>query len=66
MPGPPKCPLCGIARSKRGNCFDIEGCLLRQQLWLKGRPRESDCECANWPCPCVCHQTPHKPQTFST
>jgi hypothetical protein len=65
---PPRaCPVCGWmgedARNGEGRCVDGDACAHRYVLGGKGRPRESRCECAQWPCPCICHH-PHPPEVW--
>lgn len=61
------CPMCGwqpaADRNGEGHCIDAAACYHRTSLNRRGRPRESACKCAAWPCPCVCHQ-PHEPEIW--
>jgi hypothetical protein len=57
------CPLCGYAgpeRDREGRCLEAGGCMHRRALERQGRPRESGCNCAAWPCPCRCHGDVHQ------
>ena len=55
------CGFLGGIRDAGGQCVDGGTCAHRRMLELRGRPRQSGCYCAAWPCECPCHRDVHEP-----